>query len=106
MMRLETELRIRLQLMQLESAGADRPPSDCQIQCCDSDLAANSPIVPSFDPAPSTWVKLVQAIDLFSSEDALLLCPLSYDFWLAWIPDYGEAILAQQAFYLDCDEIA
>lgn len=105
-MKLETEFRIRLQLMQLESVVDDRLPYDRRTQCCDSDLAVNSPNVPSFDPEPSTWVKLVQAINLFSSEEALLLCPLACNVWLAWIPDYGEAILARQAFYLDCDEMA
>jgi hypothetical protein len=40
-----------------------------------------------------TWVKLWQLPSPFSFEEALLLCPLSHDQWLAWIPDHGEAVL-------------
>ncbi|MEH2436290.1 MAG: hypothetical protein V7K25_18920 [Nostoc sp.] len=41
----------------------------------------------------STWVKLLQLPNPFSFDEALLLCPVSADEWLAWIPDHGEAIL-------------
>ncbi|QKQ72614.1 hypothetical protein [Nostoc sp. TCL240-02] len=39
------------------------------------------------------WVKLLQLPNPFSFDEALLLCPVSADEWLAWIPDHGEAIL-------------
>ncbi|MBC1223550.1 hypothetical protein GNF10_01595 [Nostoc sp. UCD121] len=39
------------------------------------------------------WVKLLLLPNPFSFDEALLLCPVSADEWLAWIPDHGEAIL-------------
>ncbi|MBW4559901.1 MAG: hypothetical protein KME32_01890 [Mojavia pulchra JT2-VF2] len=48
--------------------------------------------------AASTWVKLLQLPNPFSFEEALLLCPVSQDEWLAWIPDHGEAILHTRQF--------
>ncbi|MEA5625556.1 hypothetical protein [Nostoc sp. UHCC 0251] len=41
----------------------------------------------------STWVKLLLLPNPFSFDEALLLCPVSADEWLAWVPDHGEAIL-------------
>ncbi|MBC6434770.1 hypothetical protein FM036_31920 [Nostoc sp. HG1] len=41
----------------------------------------------------STWVNLLLLPNRFSFDEALLLCPISADEWLAWIPDHGEAIL-------------
>jgi hypothetical protein len=41
----------------------------------------------------STWVSLLQLPNPFSFDEALLLCPISEDEWLAWIPDHGEAII-------------
>ncbi|MBG1244749.1 hypothetical protein [Nostoc sp. NZL] len=41
----------------------------------------------------STWVTLLQLPNPFSFDEALLLCPVSADEWLVWIPDHGEAIL-------------
>ncbi|MDZ8094694.1 MAG: hypothetical protein RM049_19525 [Nostoc sp. DedQUE04] len=46
----------------------------------------------------STWVKLLQLPNPFSFDEALLLCPVSADEWLAWIPDHGEAILNIRQF--------
>ena len=46
-----------------------------------------------------TWVKLLEPISEFSDDEALLLCPASDNHWLAWIPDYGEAILDKYQFY-------
>ncbi|MDZ7949806.1 hypothetical protein [Nostoc sp. DedQUE09] len=46
----------------------------------------------------STWVKLLQLPNPFSFDEALLLCPVSADEWLAWIPDHGEAILNIREF--------
>ena len=40
-----------------------------------------------------TWVNLLQLPNSFSFDEALLLCPISEDEWLAWIPDHGEAVL-------------
>lgn len=41
----------------------------------------------------SSWVKLLELPNPWSFDEALLLCPVSKDEWLAWIPDHGEAIL-------------
>ncbi len=48
--------------------------------------------------AASSWVKLLQLPNPFSFEEALLLCPVSEDEWLVWIPDHGEAVLHNKAF--------
>ena len=41
----------------------------------------------------NTWVKVLELPNLFSFEEALLLCLISENKWLTWIPDYGEAVL-------------
>lgn len=46
----------------------------------------------------STWVNLLLLPNPFSFDEALLLCPVSADEWLAWIPDHGEAILNIRQF--------
>jgi len=46
----------------------------------------------------STWVKLLQLPNPFSFDEALLLCPVSEDEWLVWIPDHGEALLHTRQF--------
>jgi hypothetical protein len=46
----------------------------------------------------SIWVKLLLLPNPFSFDEALLLCPVSADEWLAWIPDHGEAILNIRQF--------
>ncbi|MEH1798606.1 MAG: hypothetical protein V7L02_23775 [Nostoc sp.] len=46
----------------------------------------------------STWVNLLQLPNPFSFDEALLLCPVSADEWLAWVPDHGEAILNIRQF--------
>jgi hypothetical protein len=48
--------------------------------------------------AASSWVKLLQLPNPYSFEEALLLCPVSDEEWLVWIPDHGEAILHHRAF--------
>jgi hypothetical protein len=45
-----------------------------------------------------TWVKLLQLPGPFSFDEALLLCPLSIDQWLVWIPDYGETLIHTSNF--------
>ncbi|MCU0534694.1 MAG: hypothetical protein MUD14_12445 [Hydrococcus sp. Prado102] len=46
----------------------------------------------------NTWVKLFKPLDLFCYDEALLLCQQSESEWVAWIPDYGEAILHVSQF--------
>ncbi len=83
-MNLETEFRIRLQLRalgnELARSCADRPRSGC--------------LIDDVELEPSTWVKLKQRPDPFSSDEALLLCRCSATQWLAWVPDYGEMLVS------------
>ncbi len=51
--------------------------------------------------ALSTWVQLVAPLSDYSHSQAMLLCRHSEDEWVAWIPDYGEAILHISEFYFD-----
>ncbi|MGF1937723.1 MAG: hypothetical protein RM347_025590 [Nostoc sp. ChiQUE02] len=46
----------------------------------------------------SIWVNLLLLPNPFSFDEALLLCPVSADEWLVWIPDHGEAILNIRQF--------
>ncbi|MBD6614703.1 hypothetical protein FNW02_02180 [Komarekiella sp. 'clone 1'] len=46
----------------------------------------------------STWVELLQLPNLYSFDEALLLCAVSEDEWLVWIPDHGEALLHRRQF--------
>jgi hypothetical protein len=48
---------------------------------------------PSPEYQPSTWVKLFNPPTAYSFDEAWLLCQLSEEQWLAWIPDYGEILL-------------
>ena len=47
---------------------------------------------------PNTWVQLLELPSSYSVEEALLLCQLSADEWVAWIPDHGEAVLTKSQF--------
>lgn len=47
---------------------------------------------------PDTWVKLLELPSKFSFDEALLLCQISEDKWVAWIPDHGEAMLNVSQF--------
>lgn len=46
----------------------------------------------------STWVKLLELKSAFSFDEALLLCQVTEDEWLAWIPDHGEELLNTRQF--------
>lgn len=47
----------------------------------------------------STWVQLRQLPNPYSHDQALLLCQLSEDEWVGWIPDHGETILYRDQFF-------
>jgi len=47
---------------------------------------------------PDTWVQLLELPNAYSFDEALLLCQFSEDEWVAWIPDYGEAVLHTRQF--------
>jgi hypothetical protein len=85
-MRLETEFRLCLQRQTLEQMWHNapaRPSAACFTQRA---LAA------------STWVQLLQPPSAYSSDEALLLCPIDGNQWLAWVPDYGEIVLEYGQF--------
>lgn len=48
---------------------------------------------------PNTWVQLLELPSTYSYEEALLLCQLSADEWIAWIPSHGEAVLKNSQFH-------
>lgn len=47
---------------------------------------------------PDSWVKLLKLPSRFSFDEALLLCQISEDDWVAWIPDHGEEVLHVSQF--------
>lgn len=51
---------------------------------------------------PDTWVQLLELPSKYSFEEALLLCQMSPDEWVAWIPDHGEAVLKESQFCAVC----
>lgn len=85
-MKLETEFRVCLQLMQLERSLQS---------------ALGSSVVETKHPQPtvSTWVKLVRSPNPFCGDEALLLCQYSANQWLAWLPNLGETVLNEDEFY-------
>ncbi|MGL5075628.1 MAG: hypothetical protein ACRDBG_07265 [Waterburya sp.] len=46
----------------------------------------------------NTWVKLLELPNPYSHDEALILCKYSESEWVAWVPDYGEAILNNSQF--------
>jgi hypothetical protein len=58
-------------------------------------------------PSPSefqadTWVHLLELPSTFSDDEALLLCQISEDEWVGWIPNHGEAVLHTRQFCQVC----
>ncbi|WP_038021410.1 hypothetical protein [Synechocystis sp. PCC 7509] len=49
--------------------------------------------------ASDTWVHLLKLPNEYSYDEALLLCDLGADKWVAWIPNYGETVLDARDFY-------
>ncbi|MBW4624925.1 MAG: hypothetical protein KME49_05300 [Brasilonema octagenarum HA4186-MV1] len=45
-----------------------------------------------------SWVKLLELPNPYSFDEALLLCHVSSQEWLAWIPDHGEVQLHMSKF--------
>ncbi len=83
-MKLETEFRVRLQLMQLEQVF-QKPALDVAVKTLPQSASSN-------------WIKLVQPPNPFCDNEALLLCQYSNDEWLAWVPNLGEIILNEDEF--------
>ena len=49
--------------------------------------------------SPNTWVHLLKLPSEYSYDEALLLCDLGEDKWVAWIPNHGETVLDARDFY-------
>lgn len=45
------------------------------------------------------WVRLLQKPSPYDFDEALLLCQVSNDEWLAWIPEYGQIQLKVHQFH-------
>jgi hypothetical protein len=53
------------------------------------------------DPQSHTWVRLLEPLNPFCYDEALLLCQESESAWVVWIPEYGEALLYTHQFCID-----
>ena len=51
-----------------------------------------------YQPQPNTWVQLLELLNPFCHDEALLLCQESDSEWVVWIPDHGEAVLHVSQF--------
>ncbi|MBF2079731.1 MAG: hypothetical protein IGR76_14730 [Synechococcales cyanobacterium T60_A2020_003] len=66
-------------------------------------------VVGSLDSAPlgfpssveTIWVKLKATPSPYSHSEAVLLCEIAEDKWLAWVPDFGEMQLTSAQFVRD-----
>jgi hypothetical protein len=61
--------------------------------------SSNNLLIEESIPA-NTWVRLLEPLNPYSDEEALILCQHSDSEWVAWIPNYGEAILHVRQFCL------
>ena len=48
---------------------------------------------------PSTWVQMREKPNPYSHDQALLLCQVTEDEWVAWVPDHGEMVLYRHQFF-------
>ena len=52
-----------------------------------------------FIPQANIWVKLREPLSAYSTDEALLLCEEADGQWVAWVPDFGVAILGRHQYY-------
>lgn len=52
-----------------------------------------------FQPQADTWVKLRDRPHPYSDDEALLLCEVATDEWLAWVSGLGQMRLQASEFY-------
>jgi hypothetical protein len=52
----------------------------------------------NFAPRPDMWVQLRDLPSTYSYDRALLICELTADQWIAWVPDHGEVLLTRSEF--------
>jgi len=94
-MNLETEFRIRLQLLRLSQSLYGCAYSVATEACIEL-FQPQLELQPEYQS--SDWVKLKYPPSELSHDEALLLCQCSANHWLAWIPDHGEILLATDEF--------
>jgi hypothetical protein len=63
-----------------------------------SQLDTISPEV-GFQPQANIWVNLRDRLSPYSFDQAFLLCEVEDGAWIAWVPDFGQAILGRHQFY-------
>jgi len=63
-----------------------------QVKWCKVAFDQNNKIQPP-QLERNTWVQLLEKLNPFSDDEALLLCKKSETEWVAWIPNHGEAVL-------------
>jgi len=51
-----------------------------------------------FIPQANCWVQLRDRPSPFGHDEALLLCEMDGNRWVAWIPDHGETLLHRSEF--------
>jgi hypothetical protein len=63
-----------------------------------STLASPSVAAPVtvFVPQANQWVQLRERLPEYSADQALLLCEENEGRWVAWVPDYGQALLERE----------
>lgn len=49
----------------------------------------------AFSPTANQWVQLRDRLSEYSADQALLLCEIDSDQWVAWVPNYGQATLGR-----------
>ena len=70
-----------------------RPDCATRLAWHNLDWSSKSDLKSLQDFQPNSWVKLSELPNPYSFDEALLLCQVSPDQWLVWIPDHGEAQL-------------
>lgn len=65
---------------------------------CPISLPAEAADSDPFLPQSHTWVKLRDPLSSYSDDEALLLCEATEGRWVAWVPNFGETILAREQF--------
>lgn len=81
--------------MQLNS---DKPDFGTRPQRQNLDWSKKYYVNPTQQFQADIWVQLLELPSTFSFDEALLLCKISEDEWVAWIPEHGEAVLHTRQF--------
>jgi hypothetical protein len=84
--------------MKLDSS---RPDCATRLAWHNLDWSSKSDLKSLQDFQSNSWVKLSELPNPYSFDEALLLCQVSRDQWLVWIPDHGEAQLHISQFFVN-----